>query len=220
MDVRVIFSFSIIFTYFIVWYCGGFLLGVYSEFSPFGNVNDVESVLLFNILVQLFAITFCIVFGVVTLNLSLSDFLGGVSYSIKVYLFWFIGFIFVFLFVDLVVNNAYPADLGGHSVLYYGNIFLLFIPVVIIGPLVEEIIFRGFVYWLILRLSGYNVIAVIISSLLFAYFHVEIYDWSALFRVFSAGIFLALCRWHTGGVIMPFVLHGLNNSIELFSLFD
>ena len=88
---------------------------------------------------------------------------------------------------------------------------------VIVGPLAEEVIFRGFILpglahsWL--RWPG----AIVVSSLLFAYIHPDFGVFGyALF--FTFGVLMALARITTGSLYLACWLHMLNNAIIMASV--
>ncbi len=82
--------------------------------------------------------------------------------------------------------------------------------VLVLGPLSEELLFRGFVYRYLCDTRGVTE-AVLISSLLFALFHPGIYA----LQVLLFGFLLALLRWRTGSLLPPLLLHLLNNGWSL-----
>jgi membrane protease YdiL (CAAX protease family) len=82
---------------------------------------------------------------------------------------------------------------------------------VLVAPLFEEIIFRacGFRLWRHTRLglSG----TLLLTSLLFALIHIQQYSWQLLMFTFGFGMILGLSREKTGSLLVPLILHTLNN---------
>jgi membrane protease YdiL (CAAX protease family) len=81
----------------------------------------------------------------------------------------------------------------------------------LLAPLLEEIIFRacGFRLWRHTRLGMYGTL--FLTSLLFMLIHIQQYDWVLLMLMFFFGILLGLAREKTGSLLVPLVLHTLNN---------
>tara|TARA_B100000242_G_scaffold239151_1_gene179075 strand:- start:999 stop:1799 length:801 start_codon:yes stop_codon:yes gene_type:complete len=90
--------------------------------------------------------------------------------------------------------------------------FLLFFAVVILAPLGEEIIFRGFLQQILERQWKDSTRAVLFTSLIFSLIHMNPY-W--FFQIYILGIFLGFLAWKTNSIIAPLILHGLNNFIAL-----
>jgi membrane protease YdiL (CAAX protease family) len=84
----------------------------------------------------------------------------------------------------------------------------LFTAVVIIAPLGEEIVFRGFLFrgWV----GGYPVPAVVAIAVLWSALHIQ-YDWFGMLQVFLIGLVLGWVRWRSGSVLLTCVLHALMN---------
>jgi tetratricopeptide (TPR) repeat protein len=94
------------------------------------------------------------------------------------------------------------------------NPLAAFSAVVIVGPMVEEILFRGLIYGALekrLRVSG----AIVISSLLFALVHLQVVYF---IPIFCLGMVLGWARWKANSLGLPILIHILNNSIALIAL--
>ncbi|HMV68430.1 MAG TPA: CPBP family intramembrane metalloprotease, partial [Myxococcota bacterium] len=78
-----------------------------------------------------------------------------------------------------------------------------------VAPVVEELVFRGFM-WDALRLGAGDRAAWIGSSLLFAAYHMDPIQGTAL--VFTA-LVLGWVRWSTGSVLPGIGLHAVNNGL-------
>jgi hypothetical protein len=91
-----------------------------------------------------------------------------------------------------------------------GWIALLWFAVVIMTPIGEETMFRGFLFrgWLRKPSDAWVVIAV--TALLWAIIHVQ-YDWYVIGQVFVSGLLLGWLRWASGSTILTILLHGLIN---------
>ena len=89
---------------------------------------------------------------------------------------------------------------------------LLFTAVVILAPLGEEIIFRGFLQQILEKHWKDITQAILFTALIFSLIHMNPY-W--FFQIYILGIFLGFLAWKTNSIIAPLILHGLNNFIAL-----
>jgi len=88
------------------------------------------------------------------------------------------------------------------------------VSVVIVGPIAEEIIFRGLIYGALekrLRVAG----AILVSSAIFAAVHLQPVHF---IPIFCLGAALGWARWKTGSLGLPILLHILNNGVALVLL--
>jgi uncharacterized protein len=87
---------------------------------------------------------------------------------------------------------------------------LLWLATVVVGPLGEEIVFRGYLFRGFARSERAAWPAIIVISILWAGQHVQ-YDWTGITEIFVAGLFLGWLRWRSGSTLLTFLLHGLFN---------
>ena len=99
-----------------------------------------------------------------------------------------------------------------------------FLSIVIIAPICEELMFRGFFYgWLRQRMS--MDVAVVVSSLLFGLVHFQYLNldresvFIAMFFVCGLGFFAARLREKSGSIYPPIVLHGFSNLVVFWNLY-
>jgi hypothetical protein len=87
---------------------------------------------------------------------------------------------------------------------------LLWLAVVVAAPILEEILFRGFLFGGLRssRLGPWGALAV--TSLCFAVIHTQ-YDWFDMSAVLVLGVVLGLARHFSGSVYLPMGLHALHN---------
>ena len=87
---------------------------------------------------------------------------------------------------------------------------LCFISVVLVAPIIEEFLFRGFLYSQLRRsfLKDWGAIAV--SSLVWTSIHFQ-YEIGILFFLFLFGLFLGYFRIKYNSLLIPIVLHAINN---------
>ncbi len=86
----------------------------------------------------------------------------------------------------------------------------LCVAVIIVAPLGEEIMFRGFVFRGLVRAHDHPVWGIVVIAVLWAALHIQ-YDWFGLLQVFLLGILLGWARWRSGSTTLAFVLHALIN---------
>lgn len=91
----------------------------------------------------------------------------------------------------------------------------VFLALVVIPPLLEEAIFRGFIFRGMIRAVG-PVFAAIISSLLFAFAHLQI---NVGIDTFILGLGLAFLTYKTRSIWPAVALHALKNGIAFALLF-
>lgn len=92
-----------------------------------------------------------------------------------------------------------------------GSAWLLLLSGVVIAPLGEELIFRGFVYRGLSESRVGVPGAIVISSAIWAAIHTQ-YDLFYMSVIFALGLALAFVRHRSGSVMLAFVLHALVNA--------
>ena len=94
----------------------------------------------------------------------------------------------------------------------------LWLTVVVVTPIGEEALFRGFLFrgWHRSPRDAWAVIAV--TALLWAIIHVQ-YDLYVIGQVFVCGLVFGWFRWVTGSTILTMLLHGLVNGEGMFETF-
>jgi len=89
---------------------------------------------------------------------------------------------------------------------------LLFTAVVILAPLGEEIIFRGFLQQILEQHWKDITQAILFTALIFSLIHMNPY-WFV--QIYFLGVILGFLAWKTKSIIAPLILHSLNNSMAL-----
>lgn len=100
---------------------------------------------------------------------------------------------------------------------------LAFLTLVIIAPLAEELLFRGYLYGKIRKLAPIWV-AVLVSSLAFGVAHLwsgpdTPLQWAVMIDTFVLGIMLSLLREYTGAVWASVLVHAIKNGLAFYLLF-
>jgi hypothetical protein len=78
--------------------------------------------------------------------------------------------------------------------------------VAVAGPVLEELVFRGMLFGLLLRTRLGAAGAILLTSLAWAPLHWD-YSWQVIFIIFGEGLILGLARWRTGSLYVPIGLH-------------
>lgn len=160
-----------------------------------------------------------------TLGLKLFR-LHDIGYAIGGFIGYFLLYIFTLKAVQALVpqlNTSQKQQLGFNHVTSGTQLVLVFISLVVLPPITEEILVRGFLY------SGLKsklptAIAVIITSALFAAAHLQFGSgaalvWVAALDTFVLSLVLIYLREKTGSLWASILLHALKNGIAFASLF-
>jgi len=91
-----------------------------------------------------------------------------------------------------------------------GWLLWLMLAIVVVAPVGEEIVFRGFLYRGLAR-PGREMIAVAVIALAWAMLHIQ-YDWVGMAQIFAAGLILGWFRWASGSTTLCIVMHVLVNA--------
>jgi len=148
------------------------------------------------------------------------------AYTLAGFLVYFFGYavllaIVTHLLPSLNVNQK--QDLGFQNVTGDSNLLLTFLSLVVLPPLVEETVFRGFVFTG-LRNKLKPLWAALITSALFATAHLEFGNgkpllWIAALDTFTLSLVLCYLRQKTDSLWPGILLHALKNSIAFIGLF-
>ncbi|MEQ9367400.1 MAG: type II CAAX endopeptidase family protein [Leptospirales bacterium] len=120
------------------------------------------------------------------------------------YVKYFFGFPVVSTFIEESYRTA-------------GSMALFTTAIVIMAPLWEEILFRGFVF------AGYSrspigpIGAILIPALIWAAIHLQ-YEAHDIATIFVLGIVIGVARWRTNSLYVPIAIHLVLNSIALISV--
>lgn len=137
--------------------------------------------------------------------------LGFVSYLILTMVVTSLAMIFL-KFIDF----GEAQTTGYESVASTYEYVLAFIGLVIVAPVAEELLFRGYLFGK-LRSAGIKTwVSVLVTSLLFAVAH---FQGNVGVDVFALGIVLALLRVFSGSLWPSIMLHMLKNGIAYYFLF-
>jgi hypothetical protein len=90
-------------------------------------------------------------------------------------------------------------------------LLLLLVAVIVVTPIGEELLFRGFLFrgWLRGPRDVWPVI--VLTAAIWAMIHVQ-YDWYVIGQVFVIGLLLGWLRWASGSTMLTIILHALINA--------
>lgn len=95
---------------------------------------------------------------------------------------------------------------------------LLWLVIVVIAPIFEEMLFRGFLYRGIEFSRLGPIGAVIITALCWSLIHSPQYDTYQVATVFAIGLLLGHVRARSGSIMLTIILHAANNLIAMIQL--
>ena len=95
--------------------------------------------------------------------------------------------------------------------------FLVF-AVVVLAPLGEETLFRGFLYRGIASSRAGPIAAIIVSTMIFALIHFQ-YDWYGVLGVAVMGLYLGIVRYGSSSLLLTVLLHALANLFATAEVF-
>ena len=133
----------------------------------------------------------------------------------------FVPYILLAALVISVVHIAIPfnlnegQDVGFSTISTSFEYVLAFMTLVVIAPIAEEILFRGYLYGRIRRLFGFVVTSVIVS-VVFGALHGQ---WNVGVNVFALSLILCALREYTGSIWAGIVLHMVKNAVAFYGLF-
>jgi membrane protease YdiL (CAAX protease family) len=171
----------------------------------------------------LFSYPFVVGFTVLFIKLrkgnTLVDYLALRKTGIKPLLIW-AGWTCGLLVLMNMLGSLFPQDPPEIMIALISNahIGLVFITLVIVAPMVEELFFRGFMFKGISasRLGGAG--AVVLSTLFWVAIHGFQYGWFPLVYLTFLGVILGMARLKTGSVFIPMILHAANNLLSVTML--
>ena len=154
-------------------------------------------------------------------RIKLTDLMWGI--------FAYIGYFLVYILVVVLVGLVFPKlnintkqDVGFKDPLGALSMTMTFIGLVVLPPIAEEILVRGFIYSSLRKFSP-KLTAAILASLLFCAAHlpegVGGLLWIGFIDTFVLSMVLIYVREKTGGIYAGMVSHFIKNSLAFVSLY-
>jgi|LSQX01.3.fsa_nt_gb membrane protease YdiL (CAAX protease family) len=118
-------------------------------------------------------------------------------------------------------EQAVMFDKGSHH--SYFSLLMIFLTIVVIAPVAEELLIRGYLYGK-LRVHSSAFVTILLTSLLFGALHLgfgEIKDlqWNVAIGTFAMAVFMGWLREYTGSVWSGIIVHVIKNFIAYLFLF-
>ena len=131
---------------------------------------------------------------------------------------WFLVYVFYFVLQGIaqsfvpIEHEEIISSLAGSSHL------ALALGMVLVAPVIEELVFRGYLFkaWRHTRLGLWGTL--VLTSLLFTVVHAAQYSIMLLLYVFALSMLLGLARQKTGSILTPIMIHSFNNLIAVIAL--
>lgn len=155
----------------------------------------------------------CGLFAWLRRGLAVSDYLGFRRVSWKVYLaslLMIIVFGVVFALIASLLERPDVAETMLHVYRTAGFAPLIWVAMVVAAPLVEEVLFRGFLFKGFEHSPVGGAGAVILTALLWAAIHMQ-YDLFDMTVIFAMGLLFGVVRLRTGSLLPVLFMHMLNN---------
>jgi uncharacterized protein len=154
-----------------------------------------------------------ILFAVLRKGPSLREYLALWPVARRTTLGWLLGTVLLAGLLDIVAHFAgYPSIPDWMLDVYRSARFLplLFFAIVVVAPVMEEIVFRGFFYEGLRHSRLGSAGAILLASLVWASIHLQ-YEWFYIGQVFVVGLLFGAIRWSTGSLIPAILAHALMN---------
>ncbi len=142
----------------------------------------------------------------------------------------FVVYFTALIVVTAIVSKLIPGldldqeqQLGFDTITSNTDLVFVFISLVILPPIVEEIMVRGFLYTG-LRKKFKKISSAIIASLIFGFAHLQLGSgvaplWIAAIDTALLSLFLIYLREKTGALWAPMMVHAIKNGLAFFLLF-
>ncbi len=113
------------------------------------------------------------------------------------------------------VDASQVQETGFNNVNSQVELMLAFVALVVIAPVAEEVLFRGYLFGKLRRYAPVW-LSILLTSLLFGIVH---FQWNVGIDVFVLSTVLCVLRLVTKSLWAPILLHSLKNGIAFFLLF-
>jgi membrane protease YdiL (CAAX protease family) len=137
------------------------------------------------------------------------------------WLFFFGGCILSILVFFVTAKMQPPEDVPIEELFRYKNTAMLFMAMaVLVAPLVEETVFRGYLYPLFAKYFGVGT-SILVTGILFGLMHgAQLgWTWGLVLTLIVVGVIFTFVRARTGSVFASFLLHlGYNSMIALVTI--
>lgn len=134
----------------------------------------------------------------------------------------FVAYMFVSAIIIAVLADMLPwfdvteaQEVGFNQLFHRYEFIVAFITLVVIAPIAEEVLFRGFLYGKLKRVT-WRWLAIILTSALFGALHGQ---WNVAVDTFVLSVAMCLLRDMTGSLWPAIIIHMIKNGIAYYFLF-
>ena len=148
-------------------------------------------------------------------NLSLRDDLAVVAPRARDALLWIVVWVAWMALSEFVANKVgveAPEIWSDRSVAAMGA---LFVGMVLLAPIGEELVFRGLLYGRLANTSLGPAGAVAVAAVVFGLLHIR-YGWVLVAFVVVDGVWYGIARVTSGTVIIPMIMHVMGNLLAWY----
>lgn len=149
-------------------------------------------------------------------NINLKIYLGFRQATIKDYFLWLI-FLALYIAITAGITNLLKISPPPFVTEIVKTAYFppaLYLAIVVIAPIFEEVLFRGFLFEGIRRSRLGSIGSILITSLLWTIIHTQ-YDLYFMGVLFALGILLGMARLKTGSAYLTILLHSVNNLLAV-----
>lgn len=114
------------------------------------------------------------------------------------------------------IDMAEPQNLGLSALTPGVEMTMAFMVLVVVGPIVEEVVFRGYLYGRLQALHVRFWARTLLVSGLFAVAH---WQWNVALDVFALSVIMCLLREKTGSLWPSIVMHMIKNGVAFYFVF-
>lgn len=160
-----------------------------------------------------------IMLGVIKLKkgANIQHYLGLNLVDVKTMRFWFLAFIVMMLFSELLtylLGKPLVPEFVTSIYTSTDSVWLLWIAIVIAAPIFEELFFRGFIITGLSKTFMGPLGAIVLSSLTWAAIHIQ-YELYLIVTIFVFGLALGFVRLKTNSVLLTIALHAFMNLMSM-----
>jgi hypothetical protein len=170
----------------------------------FASMSPLQATL-FKVAFPLLAIVI-VILGVKLRGRSLREVLGLFPPRASQAALWMAIYLAWMLLTDLFMNWRGPWDFSGWARSSMIVNVLRVLAVCILGPIAEELIFRGALYYRFSQTRLGPTVTIVILAAIWAVIHIA-YTPGVIAVIFVGGLLLGFARRQTGSVILPILMH-------------
>lgn len=167
-------------------------------------------------------VTLFVIFAMIWLLIKINKANFGEFMAIRPFRWRYLFIFSILLFLlNLIIDGVTtwldrePMQFMDALILTANPLWLLILAVIVIVPIYEELIFRGFMWSGLVgtKLGVWG--TAIVTSVVFAVIHVQ-YGWVELLGIFALAMLFSYARLLSGSLLLPIILHIFNNGLAMW----